>query len=102
MTSFLVHLGNCPVCQDGLRRVRTCGLHENALHGLIICDECEAIWIDPSESAHHVFGSSESPVCPLCRQPIWSDNSRWSTVEDVCLLGWYTLSFIERSESDSQ
>jgi hypothetical protein len=100
MTSYLVHLGTCPVCEGGLRRVRTCGLHTSEIHGLIICEECEAMWTDPGEGATHKYGVSESPACPICHQAIWSDNSRWSTVEDVCLLGWYSVSYIERIEQE--
>ena len=102
MASLQIHFGQCPICEGGLRRSRTCGLLHNDLHGFIMCDECEALWSEPTSPTHH-FGSADSLACPVCGEAVWSENSHWSTLEDVCLLGWYssaTIRRIEESEAD--
>ncbi|MDG2222524.1 MAG: hypothetical protein P8L85_14190 [Rubripirellula sp.] len=79
-------IGFCPVCGGGLCGVRLCG--EESPHGLIVCDECEAIWLEPDLSAPHQYPSAQDAKCPICDLPLWGESSRWAGEADLKLLGW--------------
>jgi hypothetical protein len=55
---------------------------------LIVCDECEAIWLDPDVSSDHVYPDPIQSACPVCSQPLWGDQSRWANQADITALGW--------------
>ena len=57
-------------------------------HGLIVCDECEAIWLEPDTSTDHVYPDAEHAECPVCSQPLWGRQSRWADYADIELLHW--------------
>jgi hypothetical protein len=96
----------CPICGGGLCGIRIVGddsaanddgaqLKNSPLseampppHGLIICDECEAIWLEPDVSTVHQYPDLENAVSPISGQPIWGRGSRWATMEDIETLGW--------------
>lgn len=78
----------CPVCGAGLLGLRICGLGTNQPHGLVVCDECEAIWQQPSVSSKHQYADSLDARCPKCDDPLWGPQSRWASLEDLQTLGW--------------
>lgn len=85
----------CPVCGGGLCGIRIYGVNAEqtgedrpAPHGLVICDECEAIWLEPDTSTPHQYPSVDHPVSPVNGAPLWGETSRWATIEDVDALGW--------------
>ncbi len=87
----------CPICGGGLCGIRICGLtpadsesqqRGDSIHGLVVCDECEAIWLDPDVKSDHVYPNPADSACPICCQPLWGPNSRWATEDDVRALGW--------------
>lgn len=105
----------CPICGGGLCGIRIIGapavndtedapaqppldqqasaidpasITQTQPHGLVICDECEAIWLEPDISTVHQYPDLENAVSPISGQPIWGDGSRWASMEDVELLGW--------------
>ena len=82
----------CPVCGGGLCGIRLCGLdgsHDDVPpHGLIVCDECEAIWLVPDVTSDHSFPSAEDARCPVCCRSLWGDNGRWADQSDIESLGW--------------
>ena len=87
----------CPICGGGLCGIRICGLSPAAeasgqtgdsIHGLIVCDECEATWLEPDVSSQHVYLDAVNAKCPICNQSIWSQQSRWANDADVATLGW--------------
>ncbi|WP_068260593.1 hypothetical protein [Rubripirellula obstinata] len=57
-------------------------------HGLVICDECEAIWLEPDVSTVHQYPDLEKAASPVNGMPIWGDGSRWASMEDIEWLGW--------------
>lgn len=88
----------CPICGGGLLGIRICPGQQASTqsqadagnrdpHGLIICDECEAIWLEPDSSAMHLYPSAQSPQCPVCDASLWND-THWATAEEVNRLGW--------------
>lgn len=110
MTTPLHSIDFCPICGGGLCGIRIIGItsDENAgeasapdsatpdpktsprlrPHGLVICDECEAIWLEPDVSTVHQYPDLEKAVSPISGQTIWGDGSRWASMEDIALLGW--------------
>lgn len=96
-TDAWIYVGNCPICQCGLRRVRACSgvSHSAKLHGYILCDDCETMWLEPDPQSPHSFPDSESPACPVCGQPMFGPQARWATVEDLVQLGWHDQCIVE-------
>ena len=78
----------CPVCGCGLCGIRICGFDGEHPHGLIVCDECEALWTEPNTYGPHVWRDAENPCCPICDEPMWGSHSRWANREDLDRLGW--------------
>ena len=60
----------------------------SSLHGLIVCDECEAIWLEPDTSTPHIYPDAEDARCPVCEESLWYGKSRWAGQHDLTLLGW--------------
>lgn len=90
-------IGFCPICGGGLCGIRVCGfpagdeqdrLNTSPLHGFIVCDECEAIWLQPDLTTIHQYPHAVDPQCPVCDGPLWGDQSRWADLQEVALLGW--------------
>jgi hypothetical protein len=90
----------CPICGGGLCGIRICGVDEtktedrftklgnDAPHGLVVCDECEAIWLEPDITTAHQYPDVEDARCPICHESLWGKNSRWADARDVESLGW--------------
>lgn len=78
-----IHLGECPFCVNGLCRVRSCEDEQGRIHLYAMCDECEAIWIEPSMDSKHVFPRAENPLCPTCARPLYGSQAHWSRPEEV-------------------
>lgn len=57
-------------------------------HGLIMCDECEAIWMSPDPESPHVYPDAESAACPICQNPLFGDEVRFASQSDLEQLGW--------------
>lgn len=101
MNHYLIYAGQCPVCESGLCRVRICGITEGHPHGLVICDDCEAIWMSPDLSGPHYYSDPVHPVSPVDGDAIWSDQNRWATPDDIGQLGWYGQVTIEPPNGDA-
>lgn len=86
MMSPLHSVGYCPVCGAGLCGVRIC--QSDRPHGIIVCDECEAIWLQPDLASEHQYANAEDARCPVCQQPLWGSSARWANREDLQTLGW--------------
>jgi hypothetical protein len=55
---------------------------------MVICDECEAIWLMPDLDSEHQYPDVEDARCPICYEPMWGPASRWADWSDVNALGW--------------
>jgi hypothetical protein len=95
-----VHIGECPVCVNGIVRVRTChGGGET--HLIAVCDECEAIWTDPDISNRRGFADAEKALCPICDQPLYGPQSHWSVPIDLQGTEWAAASILAWPSGDS-
>ncbi len=88
-SSFPVHsVDLCPLCGCGLCGIRVCGMNTDHPHGLVVCDECEALWTEPDTTSEHQWRDAEDPRCPICNESLWSSNGRWALREDLERIGW--------------
>jgi hypothetical protein len=87
MSETIYYVGECPLCEQGLCRIRVC-FARCQIFGCVVCDECEATWTDPTLEQRFSQPCSAEPICPKCGVGFWTDQSRWGDVADICLLGW--------------
>jgi len=83
-----IHIGECPICGDGLCRVRCGTTPEGIVRLYAMCDECEATWLKPDILGPSQFPDSEDPLCPVSGQALYGPGSRWATPEDVRGTDW--------------
>ncbi|TWT97522.1 hypothetical protein Pla100_26760 [Neorhodopirellula pilleata] len=84
------NVSSCPICGGGLCGVRAYFDASGVLtHGLVVCDECEAIWLQPDTGGVHVYADPESPRCPISGVELYHrGTSRWANEDDLASLGW--------------
>lgn len=57
-------------------------------HGLVVCDECEAIWLSPDTETDHIYPDPENARCPICHDALWGQSSHWASMSEISELGW--------------
>lgn len=92
-----IHIGECPVCVDGLCRVRTCDPSSGARHFYAICDECEATWTRPDVDSKKTFPDAQDPRCPICAAKLYGEQSHWSVAEELADSEWAENAIFEIS-----
>lgn len=88
MSTPLFSVGSCPVCGDGRCGIRIYHAELPRAYGLVICDECEAVWTQPDLSAKPVFAPSEEARSPIDGWPLWDNKSHWADLQECGRLGW--------------
>lgn len=81
----MYYVGTCSCCGQGLLGIRICCDDET---GLILCDECEAIWLHPSCPGSPLFPQPPDSACPRCHRPIWDPPAHWATQPEIDRLDW--------------
>ncbi len=59
------------------------------------------MWREPDVHSPHSFPDSEAPACPICGQPLFGQQARWATLDDVVELGWHNQCIIEPIHSST-
>jgi hypothetical protein len=72
-----------PICEGGLRGFRTCAQG----HVVVLCDECEAMWIGPAGSGP-LFGAPHAVCCPECGSNLFDSPAHWSDTQEIAAAGW--------------
>ncbi len=75
-------------CETDERSQRRAAANCRTRHGLIVCDECEAIWLSPDCQTDHLYTDPEFARCPVCGDALWGASSHWATADEVAGLGW--------------
>ena len=88
MNNRLFYVCHCPICQQGLCRVRVSTTDDQSIFGCVVCDECEATWTNPSLDERYQQLDPEVPICPKSHVQLWGEMSRWADEVDLSLLGW--------------
>src|SRR5687767_14313125 len=80
-------LESCPFCKGGSIGFRLC-VDQTRL--VMMCDECEAIWLDPENMEVSALLSPDSPdfVAPGTNCSVKSPLSRWASREEIERFGW--------------
>ncbi len=85
-------VGQCPICGDGLCGIRIYHADSPRAYGLVICDECEALWTEPNLSLKPVFpgvfADSDMACSPVDGWPLWDGSSHWADLQECARLGW--------------
>ena len=128
-----IYLGECPVCVNGLARIRCCtnaasansdchepakqadpnDCHHSSTSGdtdcsagksaglYAMCDECEAIWLQPDIATEHFYPPADSPRCPLCDDPLFGNHARWANTEDILSTVWEANCIVRLVDGDA-
>jgi ssDNA-binding Zn-finger/Zn-ribbon topoisomerase 1 len=90
------YVGTCPVCEQGLCRVRIYDSNNQFL-SCVVCDECDATWTDTSlcKSSRFRQPGSEVSVFPGSDIDLWGEPTRWANADDLLLLGWSSKNFVD-------
>lgn len=84
-------IAQCPICGGGLCGVRVCSGDDptdaSARKGFVMCDECEAVWLEPDIASEHIYVDPVDPICPICQGGLWS-TSHWAHHDEIELIGW--------------
>jgi hypothetical protein len=83
-------IGFCPVCGDGLCGIRIYTRHGQEPYGLVVCDECDAVWATPDLSGKPIFPDTEDARSPVDGQPLWGPSSHWADLHECARLGWFS------------
>lgn len=97
-----IHIGECPVCVDGLCRVRTCTTPNGESHFYALCDECEATWIEPDNSSQKTFPDAEHPQCPICAADLFGPQAHWSQADELRGSKWSEFAIAIEVPPDSE
>jgi hypothetical protein len=91
----------CPVCRNGAIGFRRCS---DGTTIVLMCEECEALWLDPARRGRNEVMFPESPgfEVPGMTCSIGDDDgvAGWATREQIARLGWegYIASEMPRRE----
>ena len=79
MTAKIYYVSSCPVCAQGLVRVRI-QVVASQMSPVFVCDECDAAWADPDLANRMPWSSAE-------KNDLWGENTHWATAPEIALLG---------------
>ncbi len=96
-----IHIGECPVCVNGLCRVRSCTSESGSLHFYAMCDECEALWLAPDTDTPQTFPDACNPKCPICQQDLYGPQAHWSLADELRGSEWMSNAIFDVSNLDS-
>lgn len=76
---------NCPICLDGQVGFRKC---QNDPTLILMCDECDSVWLDPEEINSETVIYPASPDFLIPELKCSTINSRWATDAEIENMGW--------------
>lgn len=77
----------CPICKDGVIGFRGC---TPGIQIVLMCDECDAVWLDPNTISSAIALSLQGPdfSVPGWNCTIRSPLARWATREEIIQVHW--------------
>ncbi|MCA9015513.1 MAG: hypothetical protein KDA77_09315 [Planctomycetaceae bacterium] len=82
---LMYYVGTCPFCEQGKLGIRICS---QAGDVLILCDECDALWLSPEISAQPVFPEQPALPCPCCQGNLTNAPAHWANFGEIYQKGW--------------
>jgi hypothetical protein len=97
--SLWIHIGECPCCVNGLCRVRGCQ-DSSGTHLYAMCDECEALWVEPSTNGPRCFPDIDDPRCPICNLPLYGPQAHWAEAQELLGTAWSEVAIFDLPSAD--
>jgi hypothetical protein len=94
-----IHIGECPFCVNGLCRIRCCD-YQQGPHLFAMCDECEAIWLEPTTDSPKLFPDADQPQCPICSGSLYGPATRWAESQDLKGTRWEEAAIFDIPSAD--
>lgn len=91
----MFYVGTCPFCEQGRLGVRICNKAGDAV---ILCDECDAMWLSPEINAPPAFPEQPNLPCPCCPGNLTDDPAHWASFGEIYQKGWISAVKGELSE----
>ena len=89
----------CPVCGVVALGIRVCVGTDESL--IVLCDECDAVWIHPELNDEPYFPESHDYLCLNSDRTLKSPKSYWATEEQIKAIGWWEyIVYHEASNQD--
>lgn len=83
----MITVGTCRICETGPLGLRLCGGCQSVL---ILCNECDAAWIDSHCDTKPAYADEESMPCPHCEKSLWDEQASWLNREEIDSVSWIT------------
>ena len=82
--------GSCPICGTGTRGFRMCSDKTSIV---VMCDECDSIWLDAErlQACNVVYAEPPEYLLPGLACSIAAPSSKWATRTEVEACGWGDL-----------
>ncbi|QDU06331.1 hypothetical protein V6x_60830 [Gimesia chilikensis] len=81
----MYYIGICPACEQGALGLRICS---SQLDLVILCDECDALWISSDTSVSPVFPEQPDLPCPSCKGNLSVPPAHWAGLGEIYERGW--------------
>jgi hypothetical protein len=85
MPAEMHYVGFCRLCGTGPLGLRACG---GCGELVVLCDECDAMWLDANFSARPQFGSQDDLPCPYCATSLLRPPSCWASQARIAKVAW--------------
>ncbi len=93
-----IHVGQCPVCDQGLCRIRVCS-SDGKPHFFVLCDECEAMWLKTETAETPMYADRETPRCPICKSGLYAA-SHWASAAELSNTAWESVVQVDLPDDD--
>ncbi|QDT30430.1 hypothetical protein Enr10x_57960 [Gimesia panareensis] len=90
----MYYIGFCPSCEQGTLGIRICSSLQDLV---ILCDECDALWLTPETSVSPHFPQQPALPCPACEGNLTAPPAHWAELGELFERGW--LAYI-KGEAD--
>jgi|GEM_PF-545885 len=81
----MYYVGFCRICGTGPLGLRECGACRSVV---VLCDECDAVWVDAQFSDQPKFAAEGELPCPHCEESLVEVPSRWASKEKINGTNW--------------
>jgi len=81
----MYYVGICPKCEQGTLGIRICSTQEDLV---ILCDECDALWLPAALTAEPVFPKQPDLPCPCCDGNLLNPPAHWASLGEIYAKGW--------------
>lgn len=81
----MYYTGICPACEQGTLGLRICSSQQDLV---ILCDECDALWLSPDTSTPPLFPDQPELPCPACEGNLMDPPAHWASLGELFQRGW--------------